>query len=86
MNIDVIYIEKSYIILCILFYFRECLTILNNRKWENDAYKIHFESGVRTGIGAFNLVCRRMILLYKIRCNNYFLSFIDDLSIASKNH
>lgn len=80
-----IYILKNNNILCILFYFRECLTILNNRKWENDAYKVHFESGVRTGIGAFNLVCRR-IILYKIRCNNYFLSFIDDLSIASKNH
>ncbi|KAG6803554.1 tetratricopeptide repeat protein 39B isoform X1 [Apis mellifera caucasica] len=40
---------------CFLSY-KECLTILNNRKWENDAYKVHFESGVRTGIGAFNLM------------------------------
>ncbi|XP_076642011.1 tetratricopeptide repeat protein 39B isoform X1 [Halictus rubicundus] len=40
---------------CFLSY-KECLTILNNRKWENDVHKIHFESGVRTGIGAFNLM------------------------------
>ncbi|XP_043252928.1 tetratricopeptide repeat protein 39B-like [Colletes gigas] len=40
---------------CFLSY-KECLTILNSRKWENDAHKIHFESGVRTGIGAFNLM------------------------------
>lgn len=36
--------------------FRECMTILNNRKWGNDIHKVHFESGVRMGIGAFNLV------------------------------
>ncbi|KZC12619.1 Tetratricopeptide repeat protein 39B, partial [Dufourea novaeangliae] len=40
---------------CFLSY-KECLTILNNRKWGNDVHKIHFESGVRTGIGAFNLM------------------------------
>ncbi|XP_031831245.1 tetratricopeptide repeat protein 39B-like isoform X2 [Nomia melanderi] len=40
---------------CYLSY-KECLTILNNRKWENDVHKVHFESGVRTGIGAFNLM------------------------------
>lgn len=40
---------------CFLSY-KECLTILNNRKWENDVHKVHFESGVRTGIGAFNLM------------------------------
>ncbi|XP_012172730.1 tetratricopeptide repeat protein 39B-like isoform X1 [Bombus affinis] len=40
---------------CFLSY-KECLSILNNRKWENNAHKIHFESGVRTGIGAFNLM------------------------------
>ncbi|XP_076619930.1 tetratricopeptide repeat protein 39B [Colletes latitarsis] len=40
---------------CFLSY-KECLTILNSRTWENDAHKIHFESGVRTGIGAFNLM------------------------------
>ncbi|XP_031834687.1 tetratricopeptide repeat protein 39B-like isoform X2 [Nomia melanderi] len=40
---------------CFLSY-KECLTILNNRKWENEVHRIHFESGVRTGIGAFNLM------------------------------
>nr|XP_034189255.1 tetratricopeptide repeat protein 39B-like [Osmia lignaria]XP_034189256.1 tetratricopeptide repeat protein 39B-like [Osmia lignaria] len=40
---------------CFLSY-KECLTILNSRKWENEIHKIHFESGVRTGIGAFNLM------------------------------
>lgn len=32
------------------------MTILNNRKWENDIHKVHFEGGVRMGIGAFNLM------------------------------
>ncbi|KAG7207004.1 hypothetical protein KM043_000895 [Ampulex compressa] len=40
---------------CFLSY-KECLTILNNRKWENDIHRVHFESGVRMGIGAFNLM------------------------------
>ena len=40
---------------CFLSY-KECLIMLNSRKWENDVHKVHFESGVRTGIGAFNLM------------------------------
>ncbi|CAK9819949.1 Tetratricopeptide repeat protein 39B [Anthophora plagiata] len=40
---------------CFLSY-KECLTILNSRKWESEEHKIHFESGVRTGIGSFNLM------------------------------
>lgn len=40
---------------CFLSY-KECLTILKNRKWGNDVHKVHFESGVRMGIGAFNLM------------------------------
>ncbi|KAK2581440.1 hypothetical protein KPH14_005115 [Odynerus spinipes] len=40
---------------CFLSY-KECLTILNNRKWENDLQKLHFESGVHMGIGTFNLM------------------------------
>ncbi|KAL6427087.1 hypothetical protein ACFW04_009332 [Cataglyphis niger] len=40
---------------CFLSY-KECMTILNNRKWGNDIHKVHFESGVRMGIGAFNLM------------------------------
>ena len=30
--------------------------MLNNRKWNDDRYKAHFESGVRLGAGSFNLV------------------------------
>lgn len=48
---------KNSILFMYIIFSRECLSILNNRKWENNAHKIHFESGVRTGIGAFNLVC-----------------------------
>ncbi|XP_012235381.1 tetratricopeptide repeat protein 39B-like [Linepithema humile] len=40
---------------CFLSY-KECMTILNNRKWGNDIRKVHFESGVRMGIGTFNLM------------------------------
>ncbi|XP_014467450.1 PREDICTED: tetratricopeptide repeat protein 39B-like isoform X2 [Dinoponera quadriceps] len=40
---------------CYLSY-KECLTILNSRKWENEVLKMHFESGVRMGIGLFNLI------------------------------
>lgn len=47
---------------CFISY-KECLTILNSRKWENDAHKTHFESGVRMGIGTFNL----MISLLPVR-------------------
>ncbi|XP_029660077.1 tetratricopeptide repeat protein 39B-like [Formica exsecta] len=40
---------------CFLSY-KECMTILNNRKWGDDTHKVHFESGVRMGIGTFNLM------------------------------
>lgn len=40
---------------CFLSY-KECMTILKNRKWGNDIHKVHFESGVRMGIGTFNLM------------------------------
>ncbi|XP_046407172.1 tetratricopeptide repeat protein 39B-like [Ischnura elegans] len=36
--------------------YKECGNILRNRNWEKESYKIHFESGVRMGIGAFNLM------------------------------
>lgn len=41
-----------------IFFSRECNVILTSRAWsENEkSYKEHFESGVRLGIGAFNLV------------------------------
>lgn len=37
--------------------YKECNTILNTRNWgEDETHKIHFESGVRIGIGLFNLM------------------------------
>jgi len=32
------------------------MIILKSRKWKNNARKVHLESGVRMGIGTFNLV------------------------------
>lgn len=40
-----------------LYDFRECANILHHRDWSDEAHKTHFESGVRMGIGTFNLVC-----------------------------
>ncbi|RZF37144.1 hypothetical protein LSTR_LSTR015334 [Laodelphax striatellus] len=48
------FFESSYKILICCF--RECQIILNSKQWVNDSYKLHFESGVRMGIGAFNLM------------------------------
>jgi len=41
-----------------LFLNRECWQILKYRKWDDcgNDYKSHFESGVRMGVGAYNLV------------------------------
>lgn len=36
--------------------YRECNNILSQRKWENLNSKLHFESGVRMGMGTFNLM------------------------------
>ncbi|RUS82422.1 hypothetical protein EGW08_009810 [Elysia chlorotica] len=36
--------------------YKECHKILKNRKVKTDKHTIHFESGVRMGIGAFNLM------------------------------
>lgn len=36
---------------------RDCLNMLNRRTWDNVHLKNHFESGVKMGVGAFNLVC-----------------------------
>ncbi|XP_012252394.2 tetratricopeptide repeat protein 39B-like isoform X2 [Athalia rosae] len=36
--------------------FKECQTILKTRKWRNQTHRLHFESGVRMGIGTFNLM------------------------------
>ncbi len=43
-------------------FFRECWNMLNHRKWTDDHYKVHFESGVRLGAGSFNLV--KFIIIY----------------------
>lgn len=36
--------------------FRECWTILNQRNWDDASNKEDFESGVRMGVGTFNLM------------------------------
>ncbi|XP_058809441.1 tetratricopeptide repeat protein 39B-like [Phymastichus coffea] len=40
---------------CFLSY-KDCLQILETRKWESKEHKMHFESGVRLGVGTFNLM------------------------------
>lgn len=69
-----------------LFFLRECNVILNSRTWFEDEkpYKEHFESGVRLGIGAFNLVSR-YFTEHCIRCFiNQFLTA--NLSFTKFNH
>lgn len=36
--------------------YKDCNNILKNRTWDKSSTKIHFESGVRMGIGTFNLM------------------------------
>lgn len=36
--------------------YKECMNILNQRNWGDESHKVHFESGVRVGIGNFNLM------------------------------
>lgn len=36
--------------------FKNCNQILLHRKWDSDSSKEHFESGVRMGVGTFNLM------------------------------
>ncbi|XP_019634534.1 PREDICTED: tetratricopeptide repeat protein 39B-like [Branchiostoma belcheri] len=36
--------------------YKQCLYILENRTWEDPTLKVHFESGVRLGVGAFNVM------------------------------
>ena len=47
--------------------------MLNSRKWENDVHKVHFESGVRTGIGAFNLVRTVLVIPQRRRAVHVIL-------------
>ena len=37
-------------------FLRECWNILQHRNWEGDIHKNDFESGVRVGVGTFNLM------------------------------
>lgn len=57
---SVLFVNIVFIVIVILYDFffslRECNRMLQKRNWEKDSYKVHFESGVRMGIGAFNLV------------------------------
>jgi len=36
--------------------YKECWNMLSQRQWANDHHKVHFESGVRLGVGSFNLL------------------------------
>ncbi|XP_037898591.1 tetratricopeptide repeat protein 39B-like isoform X1 [Glossina fuscipes] len=36
--------------------YKECTLTLSNREWQSQISKIHFESGVRMGMGTFNLM------------------------------
>lgn len=36
--------------------YKDCLQLLFTRTWDDDELKAHFESGVRLGYGAFNLI------------------------------
>ncbi|CAL4075397.1 unnamed protein product, partial [Meganyctiphanes norvegica] len=40
--------------------YKECWYILEGRDWSNDPDKKHFESGVRMGVGTFNLMISQM--------------------------
>jgi hypothetical protein len=40
----------------LLLNIRECWTILNQRNWADASNKEDFESGVRMGVGSFNLM------------------------------
>ena len=38
------------------YFCRECWTIMQQRQWQNDQHRKDFESGVRMGVGCFNLM------------------------------
>ncbi|XP_015928028.1 tetratricopeptide repeat protein 39B [Parasteatoda tepidariorum] len=40
--------------------YKECMHILETRKWSNELRKKHFESGVRMGVGTFNLMISQL--------------------------
>lgn len=47
--------------------------MLQKRNWEKDSHKVHFESGVRMGIGAFNLVCDVAAVFKKKKKGKYWI-------------
>ncbi|GIX85644.1 tetratricopeptide repeat protein 39A [Caerostris extrusa] len=40
--------------------YKECMHILETRRWGNELRKKHFESGVRMGVGTFNLMLSQL--------------------------
>jgi Protein of unknown function (DUF3808) len=69
--------------------FRDCNIILNQRKWETEDSKIHFESGVRMGNGTFNLMisllpARVIKLLEFIGFSGNKASGLEDLETGAK--
>ncbi|GBM98299.1 Tetratricopeptide repeat protein 39B [Araneus ventricosus] len=40
--------------------YKECMHILETRRWSNELRKKHFESGVRMGVGTFNLMLSQL--------------------------
>lgn len=65
------------------FFNRECNKILVNRNFANEKQKLHFESGVLMGVGAFNLV-RSGVHLVKYVFN--VLTLIIDRSLGQNRN
>lgn len=65
-----------------VFNYRECNKILENRNWEKDVHKVHFESGVRMGVGAFNLVWMIWVFQeHKVNWGNSVYMFLEQTLI-----
>ena len=50
------YIATNCFTSLFIWFFRECWNILQYRNWDGDLHKNDFESGVRVGVGTFNLM------------------------------
>ena len=50
------YVQKYFKHSLIFYKTRECWTILKQRNWTDASNKEDFESGVRMGVGSFNLM------------------------------
>lgn len=74
-------------------FYRDCSNILKKRHWESETSKIHFESGVRMGVGTFNLMISllpgRVIKLLefigfsgnKVRIYSFLFIYFDDQNL-----